>query len=72
MRPNTVPDGLLRLITLMFPPKSLAFNAGFWLKNPVSQPKSVIWVPMSRIHPDNLTMQRLFSEVGMNGGSVDL
>ncbi|WP_332954921.1 hypothetical protein [Microcoleus sp. AR_TQ3_B6] len=56
----------------MFPPKSLAFNAGFWLKNPVSQPKSVIWVPMSRIHPDNLTMQRLFSEVGMNGGSVDL
>ncbi|MBD0342885.1 MAG: hypothetical protein ICV61_19025 [Microcoleus sp. Co-bin12] len=71
MRPNTVPDGLLRLITLMFPPKSLAINAGFWLKNPVSQPKSVISA-MSHIHPDNLTMQRLCSEVGMNGGPVEL
>jgi hypothetical protein len=56
----------------MFPRKSLALNAGFWLKNPVSQPKSVIWAAMSRIHPDNLTMQRLCSEVGMNGGPVEL
>jgi hypothetical protein len=55
----------------MFPGKSLALNAGFWLKNPVSQPKSVIWA-MSRIHPDNMTMQRLCCEVGMNGGAVEL
>jgi hypothetical protein len=39
----------------MFPPKSLALNPGFWLKNPVSQPKSVFSAAMSRIHPDNLT-----------------
>jgi hypothetical protein len=71
MPPNTVPDGLLRLITLIFPPKSLTLNAGFWLKNPVSQPQSVIST-MIRIHPDNLTMQRLSCEVGMNGGPVEL
>jgi len=56
----------------MFPPQSLALNAGFWLKNPVSQPKSVISAAMSSIHPDNLTMQRLCSEVGMNDGPVEL
>jgi hypothetical protein len=56
----------------MFPRKSLALNAGFWLKNPVSQAKSVISAAMSRIHPDNLTMQGLCSEVGMNGGRVEL
>jgi hypothetical protein len=55
----------------MFAPKSLALNAGFWLKNPVSQPKSVISA-MSRIHPDNLTMQRWCSEVGMNSRPVEL
>jgi hypothetical protein len=56
----------------MFPPKSLALNPGFWLKNPVSQPKSVISAAMSRIHPHNLTMQRLCSEVVMNSGPVEL
>jgi hypothetical protein len=35
----------------MFPAKSLALNAGFWLKTPVSQPKLVISAAMSRIHP---------------------
>ncbi|MEG4326390.1 hypothetical protein QUB37_00065 [Microcoleus sp. AT3-A2] len=72
MRPNTVPDGLLSLITLMFPAKSLTLNAGFWLKNPVFQPQSFIST-MIRIHPDNQTMQRSsFGEVGMNGESVKL
>ncbi|MEG3932429.1 hypothetical protein QT990_14445 [Microcoleus sp. T3_B1] len=72
MLPNTVPDGLLSLITLMFPAKSLTINVGFWLKNPVFQPLSVIST-MSRIHPPNPTMQRSsFGEVGMNGWPVDL
>ncbi|MEG5066508.1 hypothetical protein QUB33_23115 [Microcoleus sp. B3-A4] len=70
--PNTVPDGLLSLITLMFPAKSLTLNAGFWLKNPVFQPQSVIST-MIHIHPDNQTMQRSsFGQVGMNGGPVEL
>jgi len=56
----------------MFPAKSLTLNAGFWLKNPVFQPQSVIST-MSHIHPDNQTMQRSsFGEVGMKGGPVDL
>jgi len=70
--PNTVPDGLLSLITLMFPPKSLTLNTGFWLKNPVFQPQSVISTVI-HIHPDSQTMQRSsFGEVGMNGEPVDL
>jgi hypothetical protein len=56
----------------MFPAKSLTLNAGFWLKNPVFQPQSLIST-MIHIHPDNQTRQRSsFGEVGMNGGPVDL
>jgi hypothetical protein len=56
----------------MFPPKSLTLNTGFWLKNPVFQPQSVISTVI-HIHPDSQTMQRSsFGEVGMNGEPVDL
>ncbi|WP_333124766.1 hypothetical protein [Microcoleus sp. Pol11C3] len=71
MHPNTLPDGLLSLITLMFPAKSLTLNAGVWLNNPVFQPQSVIST-MSHIHPDNQTMQRLCCAVGMNSGPIEL
>jgi hypothetical protein len=70
--PNALPDGLLSLIALMFPAKSLTLNVGFWLKNPLFQPQSVIST-LSRIPPDNQTMQRSsFCEVGMKGWPVEL